>query len=141
MIQANELRIGNYVGYKFQSEPDIFSVEKVGYIQWVEDDTGWSIGFSNPTNPNKKEYDWLDEISGIPLTEEWLLKFGFKKEIRSSIATSVKDVYNWSYNGMWIIKFNEAEGYCNYQSSIIVRYVHELQNAHFIFYREELTVK
>ena len=81
----------------------------------------------------------LDEVEFIPLTEEWLLKFGLEKlDI---------DLYKID-NEYFILFFNETyyiadEDWKN-KKRIIGKgliYVHQLQNLYFALTGEELTLK
>lgn len=122
-MKASELRIGNYVHTINPRHND-----KVLKIE--------SIGDNESVNVFFREYK-LSEIEPIPLTEEILLKFGFKKEK----TTYINDYYIF-INGVWNIKF-KREGYCSFITFgcflTDIKYVHELQNLYFALTKEELT--
>ena len=63
-MDSKELRIGNYVYFK-GVEVDVFSIEK-NPIDWER------------VNGVRCEENYVSAIKPIPLTEEWLLKFGFE---------------------------------------------------------------
>lgn len=126
MINASELRIGNYLermdGSIFQVNCDDFSlIEKT------------------PIKPYP-----------IPLTEEWLLNFGFSKHTkRWSLSVGgelfdyhILDVQN-EFPPLWHCK---NEGYTisgqvrNTRQSHFVKYVHQLQNLYFALTGTELTL-
>ena len=67
--------------------------------------------------------------SGIPLTEEWLLKFGFKQD--SNLKNSLVKM------GIW---FNRTNMEATYLSSKLIKieYVHQLQNLYWCLCWEEL---
>lgn len=73
-------------------------------------------------------------IDPIPLTKEWLLKFGFEK--RGVNRT------RWVF---WKIDLVEDEkGIYSFDESRIyidIKYVHQLQNLYFALTNEELTLK
>jgi len=76
-------------------------------------------------------------VNPIPLTEEWLLKFGFKKVLSGLF---------WS--NQWITLNMDFEQYFtdgNYHDYLVgnkIEYVHQLQNLNFsISVGEELTIK
>ena len=77
--------------------------------------------------------DYDKEWHPIPLTEEWLIKFGF--EIRG------EDYYKYSYyevgkiTGKWY--FDDG----NFIIKDDINYVHQLQNLYFALTYEELTIK
>ena len=103
-MKANELRIGNFYD---------------------------NNGFVSVVSPNTIEEVWNAErswVKPIPLTEEWLLKFGFVIH---------EDGYITCPNGrQWILHLdNEFE----FEAlNIIVIYVHQLQNLYFALTGEEL---
>ncbi len=102
-MKANELRIGNYV-HMDMSIDDIEVVRlKIGDLALFAIEAR--------------------ELYPIPLTEEWLLKFGLM-----SIKTEL---------GLW----NNGDAiYFNYgfEKSIQLKYVHQLQNLYFALTGEEL---
>ncbi len=116
-MKANELRIGNFI---FYANGDIC---KVSYHQ---------IRYLIITT-EKVNY------SPIPLTEEWLLKFGFEK-------SNVVDKY-YTINNQFAIstaddKFRFIKG--NFVCQLVLselQYVHQLQNLYFALTNEELTIK
>jgi len=112
MIKANELRIGNYI-YSF----DNISIVTSKTIEAIE-----------------SEYMSGSPYEPIPLTEEWLLKFGFDKA-----AVCWRIIYNELGN---VITINQVKGkfYLNYLDREI-KYVHQLQNLHFALNNEELKLK
>jgi hypothetical protein len=111
----NELRISNWIsfdGFKYQCDVD--------EIIWMRD---------------HDEYSY----KAIPLTEEWLIKFGFLKE-------ELKTRTYWHNYDIKLIKGYKRDGYpfhlvCNILSVKPIRYVHELQNLHFALTGIELTLK
>lgn len=108
MIKANELRIGNY----FQSNV-------VGTL---------CIGQIHPADFALYDGVILSNIEPIPLTEEWLIKFGF------SVYKHGAELGNFS-----ILKLlNPIEYNC---LGVNLKYVHQLQNLYFCLCGEELTIK
>jgi hypothetical protein len=112
-MKANELRLGNL----FIEEHSDKIIEVIG----LEKN---KIIFSGM---------FLDkwQAKPIPLTEEWLLKFGFSIH---------EDGYITCPNGyQWILHLdNEFE----FEAlNIIVVYVHQLQNLYFALTNKELTIK
>ena len=67
-MKANELRIGNYLIYK----------EEIHKVRGLDISHGLVI---EPIKIPHEGYPCVhsDTIKPIPLTEEWLLKFGFEK--------------------------------------------------------------
>lgn len=76
----------------------------------------------------------LDEIEPIPLTEEWLLSFGFQKD-KDGVCTKLGVLF-WLESG----RLQIADGY----TSLIncpCAYVHQLQNLYFALTGNELELK
>lgn len=71
----------------------------------------------------------------IPLTEDWLLKFGFEKEYGAFKIQGFK---------CWITKYtSESNVFCLNSGNVFLtsfKYVHELQNLYFYLTQRELTV-
>lgn len=128
-MNANELRIGNYYEiFDHKFNPDFNGV------RCFELETASEIfkAFSDGS---------IFKISGIPLTEEWLLRFGFKLKFDNIYTYPFKVSDNFVVD----IKF---EGWPEnislitneYFSSNSVKYVHQLQNLYFALTGEELTL-
>lgn len=108
-INANELRIGNYLTI-------------IG-ITPIKIDAQRILSISNGDTDYKP----------IPITEEWLLKFGFVKSDHYSGG------YKW-HNGMfYILELAKDAFYCDYTLIFSVDYVHQLQNLYFALTGTELT--
>lgn len=96
---------------------------------------------------NKNPYDY-HLVKPIPLTEEWLKKFGFKLEYGKYYSKCVQNgvgrfVIENAYNLPCVLFVNENEpngvGCQTIGKSIV--YVHELQNLYFALTGEELEIK
>ena len=108
-IKANELRIGNF----------------------IQNNKGSNF-FVNPNHLIVMMMDVNHNYNPIPLTEQWLLKFGF-------------EVYEFD-NGqpnqyrlldrILVIRDNKI---VDYGSSVVLDYVHQLQNLYFALTGKELT--
>jgi hypothetical protein len=127
MIQANELRIGNLV----QTNQGAFKVFCI-----YQENARLSPFLAEETNV--RDYD---DISPIPLTEEWLLRFGFKKRLGVPdyfIGDRLKGSdfrINFSRNPV-LIEFNYKE-----LIDVKIQYVHQLQNFFFALTGTELELK
>jgi len=108
-MEIKQLRIGNYVDLSegFSVHNDILTV---------------SI----------KNIGWYNEFKPIPLTEEWLIKFGF--EILNKNA-----IYNYLLL-YWNIKDEEYD-FVREGKATTIKYIHQLQNLYFALTEEELTIK
>jgi len=104
-MEANELRIGNFVEYN-------------GFVRTIV-----SLNLGTEVN-----------ALPIPLTEEWLLKFGFIK---------VLDYPCFRLEGLQI-EFNGFDsqwGSGLLDEKTVIKYVHQLQNLFFALKGKELTLK
>jgi hypothetical protein len=114
-MRENELRVGVYILYceeVFQVDADCIN------MHWGD--------------------DLDDAYRPIPLTKEWLLKFGFEKQI---------DDYYYFYGyyasfdadlPMWF----GQEGCCQKETiKENIKYVHQLQNLYFALTGDELIIK
>lgn len=114
-MKANELRIGNYYKWYAEGNEYIYQVDAKDF-----------------TSDNIKNFD------PIPLTEEWLLKFGFK-------SNPYNDTYyleNIYFEGCKLVfECNKTRGFTELWSDKfpLVEYVHQLQNLYFALTGEELT--
>ena len=121
MINAKDLRVGNYVEYLVS---DYLEKTKLYWevVKIDADDIHWL----------SKVDDKDENFRPIPLTEEWLLKFGF---INDKILAFYK---NNSSESTIIIDYNFIclLGY----SHVKLKYVHQLQNLYFSLTGIELTV-
>lgn len=86
-------------------------------------------------------------LSPIPLTEEWLVKFGFEF-IESDRNYVKKTRSNFYHSVSWIHDAGESWLTMNIydrgrfeQTFAIIKYVHQLQNIYFALMGEELKLK
>lgn len=117
-MRANELRIGNYA----------FNKKLNGIIHFKS--------FYGLCNIESRP----DEFEPIPLTEEWLIGFGFKK------PSEPPEGYYLLVNGLTfagLVIDNNVSLWLNYSGTSIVnniKYVHQLQNLYFALTGEELKI-
>lgn len=116
-MKATELRIGNIVDLGNR----IAKIIEIGYSSCVVVDL-------EKTQDTIEDYE---RVQGLILTDEWLLKFGFKK-IKTNNCTywTLNNVDVWELNG----------GFAN-DLDIPIQYIHQLQNLYFALTNEELTAK
>ena len=125
-MKASELRIGNYfIGHQFNMPDSIFRVKWVGdkSISGESTEAKYGAGFIE------------GQFSGIPLTEEWLLKFGFRRHDECSF-----DLGDYTFK---LNTFNLWD-YCHDEEYLIaagIKHVHSLQNLYFALTGEELNIK
>lgn len=121
-MEGKELRIGNLVNH---SELGIVEVIAVGkdYIHCI---------FNGETF-----YESVGRFSPIPLTLEWLLKFGFKAMEEGEYtydAYSKGGIQIWHQDKNKLIIEKPDVSYP-------LQYVHQVQNLHFALKGEELQIK
>ena len=117
-MKANELRIGNlFVDKKTKTIINIIGLTE----QYIT----FSGHFKN---------DW--QAKPIPLTEEWLLKFGFDKHFEDFEKKIVGFYLTYNFNDG--ISLNGK--YMDEPIYIDGEYVHQLQNLYFALTGEELTI-
>ena len=118
MIQAKELRIGNYL----DSAGVLTKVVDIQRDLFYTEDDG--INFKST---------WC-VINPIPLTEEWLVKFGFEKGYSKDESNRVE---GWVKDGFYL-----GGNYEIYYSDgcAIAFEVHQLQNLYHALTGEELTI-
>ncbi len=130
-MEAHELRIGNLV--KWKSTGDINDVIKI--------DVTIKNHCVNHIN--------IKDCEPIPLTEEWLLKFGFEKTVFDSEETGYGveyDLKNKEFHLSYCDDFSISISYKKENLSItpnieLFRNVHQLQNLYFALTNEELIFK
>lgn len=116
-IKSKQLRIGNLV--------------KEGEVRIICDDLIFI----------KESSFSLENFEPIPLTEEWLLKFGFAPKNNSSPQTFHKiGQYNFKV-GKWKSNTSGISLICCNSLGRHIDYVHQLQNLYFALTNEELTIK
>ena len=122
-MKQKDLRIGNYI----QHGNYVAIVGPAFFTSWDNYDF-------------EKDGIFKPEIQPIPLTEEWLVKFGFEDIYGAFIST--KWMWNFqiekheSFKDGWIF-FIEEEGIVA-PPSIKIKYVHQLQNLYFALTGEEI---
>ena len=152
-MKARELRIGNLVTDEFydhfKTVHKVESINEKGINLEVTDDGDWPEVASHWIEPECS----FDKLRGIPLTEEWLLKFGFflKEEIddehffngalfqdRNSDEFVIH--HGEEYHYIRDISASSFDGSTEYRTTKI-QYIHQLQNLYFALTGEELTIK
>jgi len=145
MLKARELRIGNLFLGKPVSHDDLpmatMTVKKIEKYQGDDLINGFWWGQSDYCGWDMKD------IKPIPLTEEWLLKFGFDSQIgfikfigkkyTNSFEVAHNDLDRWY---CYFRNFNKGE-----QDDFVLlrnnlKHVHQLQNLYFALTGEELTI-
>lgn len=118
-MKATELRIGNYYNWRGGDAPD----------------EGYDEIFSGKDFADIcKHPNWFRPI---PLTEEWLLRFGFKR-------TDVFQAVRFELSEYFVVTIHDSGNinFClrNNSFSVSLKYVHQLQNLYFALTGEELKI-
>jgi hypothetical protein len=83
----------------------------------------------------------LDNVGAIPLTEEWLIKFGFVKDADGSYLKFKMAIFldkRFKYN---LYLQTEETSSKWFEVGIKIKHVHQLQNLYFALTGEELTLQ
>ena len=122
-MKANELRIGNYVWDDYSGEMIVSQIMYSTESVWFR--KTWTLPDGHAR---------CSDIKPIPLTDEWLLKFGFKKEGFSYLHN---DLILHVFSNARLVSVPDEDGeWVNIQPP--VQYVHQLQNLYFALTGEEL---
>lgn len=129
-MKTNELRIGNYLQGK-NSHVIIQTIYPVGHVKIKGNRSVFMVEGEHPC------------LSPILLTEEWLLRFGFKPkgEGYSIGIYEICDFKDFSDGSTEYILY-QWDSYNEIESAVKanIRYVHQLQNLYFVLTDEELTL-
>ena len=83
-----------------------------------------------------------DKYELIPLTEEWLLKFGFVNKNFNYIIDNDRFEFSMMFYDSWNIYYKEKESFGRDEINLTGFWkIHELQNLFFALCGEELTLK
>ena len=137
-MKANELRIGNLVWLKCHHHP--VSVEQI-----YKDDIDELVWIATDLH----EGESLEDYDPIPLTEEWLVKFGFIED-NYGVFYTTKDGSNnsdsiiqmWAKKCLveqWDISIGQEFG--DTKNVCFIQFVHQLQNLYYALTVEELIYK
>jgi len=123
MIKVNEIRIDNYLKAPLG---EIMQVKQIGHKDnpnyiYCTYENGFGVNGFEP----------------IPLTEEWLLKFGFEKHRFSHLKKHKSGVVLCLLDDCFVLNNYKDHLIINYKN----KYVHQLQNLYFALTGQELELK
>ena len=111
-MDAKELRIGNYGKEITHSKNEVVKVSK-RHFEDIEDG----------------EID----LFPIPLTEQWLIDFGFDKSLDYYAKANTGFYFGVNLQGFLFPWFDKEQ-----RMPLNIKYVHQIQNLHFSFTGKEL---
>jgi hypothetical protein len=140
-MKANELRIGNFV---FDDENKPMKVARVETQECT--DFNGNDEFNVIIEHIDKNIGYYEsKINPIPITEEWLIKFGFTRgaldswavyfHYKTKINNYDEDICVRFYRDGYFMYCNGNECNSSYKAN---RHVHQLQNLYFALTNEEL---
>ena len=140
-MKASELRIGNKIIAKGLYGGKQMTVEQIGSKGSLSDDDRVII-FAERNDVGEFAKDCI----GIPINEEWIIKFGFKQNRHSWFQLYIGSWYfEWDKrpNGditfyLFADGFYETPGELNILN--ICQYVHQFQNLYFSLTGKELQI-
>jgi len=126
-MEATELRIGNLV---------LFDKEEVVRVEYIS--SHHVIGLFGKETEHILE---KGDVSGIPLTEEWLKRLGLKYQFYSD---TYEINFKYDCNKIFVDLFTKHVCIDTGLNSVYIehiKYVHQLQNLYYALTGEELTIK
>lgn len=147
-LKAKELKIGNLIKgiyYDYNIDDDHLEKETIAEVATL--DVSGSGDYPIYVYSDEDIEDFSD-FQGIPLTEEWLIKLGFKQQGNRKMWTKDRvcvvleaytDLSGKPTPEAFYIGFKDL-GNVLFHTTLKVEYVHTLQNA-FALTGEELTLK
>jgi len=142
MIKANELRIENFVNRKYYNPQPSNPEWALEHCKVVAIKENGSITVKLKGGANSV----IDYFEPIPLTDEWLEKFGFKNGGYDFLFWYLED-FELSGNDFLNAGESIPEYAFNYYLSsnshkqIVINYVHTLQNLYWSLTGKELTIQ
>ena len=132
MIKENELRLNNLVMVNYKT--DLLSK-----VTWIQEGS-INVTFDRQPDLVNGIVCSVNDLIPIPLTEEWLIKFGFKA-INFLNGYLVQEK-GYKYMDM-IIRYGCFDGHrflfdFSNEKCVNLKYVHQLQNIYFALTNKEL---
>jgi len=123
-MKAAELRLGNFITIKHQTH-NLIEIRQI--FEDAVSAKGNRLGLG------------LDVVEPIPLTEEWLLKFGFDGKGR--VFSKGDYGFDLGITPFFLQKLDSIELQKTIWVRTEVKHVHQLQNLYFSLTGEELKIK
>jgi hypothetical protein len=145
-MKANELRIGNFVNGEVEQEDGstkLYTVKILAVDSTSSLGEGWDFLLESMTK-TEEEIEVYEDLQPIPLTEEWLLRFGFENygvfRLKLSDDTYLRGHINSKGFNIALDEY-DLIGDRETVSLRVIKYVHQLQNLVFSLTGEELKLK
>jgi hypothetical protein len=127
-MEAKDLRIGNLISIQGQAK----EIRSVWHHLPNNSNSNPTTGVSVPKKGCSDKCLSIKDIKPIPLTEKWLLRFGFESY----------DV-EYKYASRWLNIEKSENGYVKLADDYFIdsfefKHVHQLQNLYFALSNEEL---
>lgn len=119
-MEASELRIGNFISDRVASDSFCAEVKKLDYSRCYYG----------------QFHSFYSDLKPIPITEEWLIKFGFDLVVKEGNQNEFR-VYSLNQ-----ITYNTNHGWWwKHHLDLQPKYIHQLQNLYFALTGKELKIK
>ena len=144
-MKASGLRLGNLVKINGRGGDCIYRVTGIS-------ETDIDAQCINRCDPFKEVYNEpIDNVRPAPLTEDWLVRFGFKRLDKGSVSAQFYIgenplTHDWLFDLKWIKDYEKIppypfKGFAFYRNGLFeVKHVNQLQNLYFALTGEELTL-
>jgi hypothetical protein len=140
-MKPSNFRIGNYVTGIYEDEDGIKS-STLCRITAIDEHGNLGDGFEFMFESIEGEmHEVYDDSNPIPLTEEWLLRFGFFQSYHKSYSLGKEQIFNVWSKGTFTYNQIQAAWWYNGLLEIQPEYVHQLQNLYFALTGTELIDK
>ena len=128
-MKANELRLNNYV----YAENEFLSMMDIAFIESISHEIG--IEFIGEHTKGDRQKESIGDLDPIPITEQWLVDFGFEKTEWDNNNSFRKMIGNNDYA---IVFYSNC--ICEIGDIIVkeIDFVHQLQNLFFALTGTEL---
>jgi len=130
-MQAKDLRIDNWF-YAVHPVDGLFEMQVRGIAQ---DGTIETDAYGNTYGTCDCD---INSVKPIPLTEEWLLRFGF--ELTETNYDGGHHYWIWDFSGILLTTPYEDDSVVELGDAKF-KYVHQLQNLYFALTGKELEIK
>ncbi len=140
-IKIEELRRGNYVGYRHLDEKK--RVHLFATINGIDHRDEWSAVSLNTTKHIGTEFILIDSISAIPIDTDWLENLGFENDGRMNYQLLMQKCrFGFRFidgrpNCLDVIQDDNRISFAFGQ----VNKVHKLQNLYYALTGDELEIK